>query len=153
MSSGGAGSTAADIIARLKLKPHPEGGHYREIFRHAVPRGGPKGERGLVTSIYYLLARGETSAWHRLTDAVEIWHWHAGQALELSVAAPGALAQIVRLGPDVLSGEEPQAVVPVGHWQSARPLGDWTLVGCTVSPAFEFAKFEMAPEGFVPGRS
>jgi predicted cupin superfamily sugar epimerase len=143
---------AAAIVARLGLKPHPEGGHYREAFRHKPRGGGPKGERGLATSIYYLLSRGEKSAWHRLTDAVEIWHWHAGGALELSVAAPGALAQIVRLGPDVLSGEEPQAAVPVGHWQAARPLGDWTLVGCTVAPAFEFSKFELAPKDFEPGR-
>jgi predicted cupin superfamily sugar epimerase len=148
MSGGGAGPSAADIVARLGLKPHPEGGHFREIFRHAARGGG----RGLVTSIYYLLARGETSAWHRLTDAVEIWHYHAGGTLELAIAAPKALAQTVRLGPDVLSGEEPQAVVPIGHWQSARPLGDWTLVGCTVAPAFEFAKFELAPKGFKPGR-
>ena len=139
---------AAAVLARLGLKPHPEGGHYREAFRHKPPGG----ERGLATSIYYLLARGEKSAWHRLTDAVEIWHWHAGGALELSVAAPGALAQIVRLGPDVLSGEEPQAAVPPGHWQAARPLGDWTLVGCTVAPAFEFSKFELAPKDFEPGR-
>lgn len=148
MSPGGGDLSAAGVIARLGLKPHPEGGHYREIFRHKPGRGG----RGLVTSIYYLLARGETSSWHRLTDAVEIWHWHAGGALELSVAAPNALAQIVRLGPNVVSGEEPQAVVPIGHWQSARPLGDWALMGCTVAPAFEFEKFEMAPAGFVPGR-
>ena len=148
MKPGGADSSAEGVIARLGLKPHPEGGHYREIFRHK-PAGT---ERGLVTSIYYLLARGEKSAWHRLTDAVEIWHWHAGGVLELSVAAPNALAQIVRLGPDVLSGEEPQAAVPIGHWQSARPLGDWALMGCTVAPAFEFEKFEMAPEGFEPGR-
>lgn len=147
MNPGG-DSSAAAVVARLGLKPHPEGGHYREIFRHKPNRGG----RGLVTSIYYLLARGETSSWHRLTDAVEIWHWHAGGPLELSVAAPNALAQIVRLGPGVLSGEEPQAVVPIGHWQSARPLGDWALMGCTVAPAFEFEKFELAPKGFVPGR-
>jgi predicted cupin superfamily sugar epimerase len=139
---------AAAIVARLGLKPHPEGGHYREVFRHKPPGNA----RGLATSIYYLLAGGEKSAWHRLTDAVEIWHWHAGGALELSIAAPGALAQIVRLGPDVLSGEEPQAAVPAGHWQAARPLGDWTLVGCTVAPAFEFSKFELAPKDFAPGR-
>ncbi|MGQ0676631.1 MAG: cupin domain-containing protein [Rhodospirillales bacterium] len=147
MSAGGAPDAAA-IIRRLGLKPHPEGGHYREVYRHKPGKGG----RGLATSIYYLLARGEVSAWHRLTDAVEIWHWHGGGPLELSVAAPGALAQIVQLGPDVTLGHEPQAVVPVGHWQSARPLSDWTLVGCTVAPAFEFSKFELAPKGFRPGR-
>jgi predicted cupin superfamily sugar epimerase len=148
-AAGGKGADAAAVIARLGLKPHPEGGHYREIFRHA-PKGGG---RGLATSIYYLLAAGERSAWHRLTDAIEIWHWHAGEPLELKIAAPGALAQTVRLGPDVIAGQEPQAVVPIGHWQSARPLGAWTLVGCMVAPAFEFFKFEIAPESFDPGRS
>lgn len=155
MSGGAAGgvgadaaTTAGEVIARLGLKPHPEGGHYRETYRHAPQGGG----RGLVTSIYYVLAAGEVSAWHRLTDAVELWHWHAGAPLELKIAAPGALAQVVRLGPGIAAGQEPQAVVPIGHWQSARPLGAWTLVGCTVAPAFEFAKFEMAPKGFEPGR-
>lgn len=149
MSPGGAGPTAAEVIAQLGLKPHPEGGHYRETYRHK-PKGGG---RGAVTAIYYLLARGEVSAWHRLTDAVEIWHYHAGSPLALSIAAPGALPQIVRLGGDVRGGEEPHAAVPIGHWQSARSLGDWTLVGCTVAPAFEFSSFEMAPKDFEPGRN
>jgi predicted cupin superfamily sugar epimerase len=139
--------TAAEIVARLQLKPHPEGGHYRETYRDAPPGGG----RGAVTAIYYLLASGEVSAWHRVTDAAEIWHYHAGAPLLLSVAAPHARAQLVRLGGDVLAGQEPHWVVPANHWQCARSLGDWTLVGCTVAPAFEFTKFEMAPKDFVPG--
>lgn len=138
----------AEIIRRLELKPHPEGGHYRETHRHRPPGGG----RGAVTSIYYLLAEGEESAWHRVTDADEIWHFHAGAPLLLSIAAPRALAQVVRLGGDVVAGEAPHAVVPAGHWQSARSTGAWTLVGCVVAPAFDFASFEMAPNGFVPGR-
>ena len=145
--------SAEDIIARLGLKPHPEGGHYRETYRHKPAKGAAAGGRGLVTSIHYLLARGEMSAWHRLTDAAEIWHFHAGSPLALSIAAPGALVQIVRLGGDVLEGHAPHAVVPINHWQSARSLGDWTLVGCAVAPAFEFAKFEMAPKDFEPGRN
>lgn len=140
-------STAADIIQRLQLKPHPEGGHYRETYRDMPPGGG----RGALTAIYYLLAAGEVSAWHRVTDAVEIWHYHAGAPLALSVAAPLARAQRVRLGGDVLAGQEAHWVVPANHWQSAQSLGDWSLVSCTVAPAFDFAKFEMAPKGFVPG--
>ncbi len=140
-------STVADIIQRLQLKPHPEGGHYRETFRDHPAAGG----RGALTAIYYLLAEGEVSAWHRVTDAAEIWLYHAGAPLALSVAAPYARAQRVRLGGDVLAGQEPHWVVPANHWQSAQSLGDWTLVTCTVAPAFEFAKFEMAPKGFVPG--
>lgn len=140
-------STAAEIIARLGLQPHPEGGHYRETYRHTPPEGG----RGAVTAIYYLLAAGEVSAWHRVTDAAEIWHYHAGEPLALSVAAPQARAQVVRLGGDVLAGHEPHWVVPANHWQSARSLGAWTLVACTVAPAFEFTSFELAPPGFEPG--
>lgn len=140
-------ASAAQVIERLQLKPHPEGGHYRETYRDQPAAGG----RGAVTAIYYLLAAGETSAWHRVTDAAEIWHYHAGAPLLLSVAAPHARAQVVRLGGDVLAGQEPHWVVPANHWQSAKSLGDWTLVGCTVAPAFAFASFEMAPKGFVPG--
>ena len=147
MNAAAAATTAADIIARLDLKPHPEGGHYRETYRHQAANG----RRGVVTSIYYLLAAGEESAWHRVTDAVEIWHWHGGAPLLLSIAAPRALPQVVRLGGDVMAGESPHAVVPASHWQSARSTGDWTLVGCTVAPAFQFASFELAPKGFAPG--
>jgi predicted cupin superfamily sugar epimerase len=139
--------TAAEIVARLQLKPHPEGGHYRETYRDAPPGGG----RGAVTAIYYLLASGEVSAWHRVTDAAEIWHYHAGAPLLLSVAAPHARAQLVRLGGDVLAGQEPHWVVPANHWQCARSLGDWTLVGCTVAPAFEFTKLRDGAEGLRAG--
>lgn len=137
--------TAEDVVARLGLKPHPEGGFYRETYREAAPDGG----RGAGTAIYYLLREGDSSAWHRVTDAAEVWHHYAGAPLELSLSE-GRGRTVIRLGPDLAAGEEPQAVVPAGVWQSARPLDGWVLVGCTVAPAFEFASFEMAPPGWEP---
>lgn len=137
---------AAAIIRLLELRPHPEGGHYRESYRHDPGDGG----RGACTAIYYLLAAGEESAWHRV-DAVEIWHWYGGAPLRLSLSADGRAVEAVTLGPDLAAGQRPQAVVPAGGWQSAASLGAWTLVGCTVAPAFEFAGFEMAPPGWRPG--
>jgi len=137
--------TAADIIARLQLKPHPEGGHYRETFRDGrLDESG----RSLCTAIYFLLARGERSHWHRI-DAVEIWHYHAGSALVLQIADDGD-KRSVRLGPDLAAGEVPQAAVPAHAWQAAESTGDWTLVGCTVAPGFDFAKFELAKLDWVP---
>jgi predicted cupin superfamily sugar epimerase len=138
--------SAADIIARLELKPHPEGGHYRETFRDA--RLDAKG-RTRSTAIYFLLARGERSHWHRI-DAVEIWHYYAGHALTLRIAHDGGTQHTVTLGPDVAAGERPQAIVPAQAWQAAESVGDWTLVGCTVAPGFEFARFELAPTGWAP---
>ena len=127
------------IIEALGLEPHPEGGHYRETWRDAPGGGG----RGSGTAIYYLLASGEVSAWHRI-DAVEIWHFYAGEPLALAIRAAGD-ETVFTLGPDIAAGHVPQAIVPAHAWQSARPLGAWALVGCTVSPAFEFSGFEMAP--------
>jgi predicted cupin superfamily sugar epimerase len=139
--------TAAEIIRRLDLKPHPEGGHFRETFRDATAIG----ERAASTAIYFLLARGERSHWHRI-DAVEVWHYYAGAPLALAIAAgDDAPAMHHRLGCDLSAGERPQAVVPARAWQSAESLGDWTLVGCTVAPGFEFAGFELAPAGWSPG--
>ena len=137
---------ADEIVARYALTPHPEGGHYREIFRAFAEDGG----RGAVTSIYYLLRAGEVSAWHRI-DAVEIWHYYARAALRLELSLDGVDMTSHRLGVD--DGAWPQVTVPVGAWQSAHSEGDWTLVGCTVAPAFEFAGFELAPPGWHPGRS
>jgi hypothetical protein len=137
--------TAEEIVRLLGLRPHPEGGFFCETFRAAAPNGG----RGASTAIYYLLRRGEVSAWHRV-DADEVWHYYAGSPLELTLAAEGQERYGMRLGQDLAAGERPQAVVPAGVWQSARSLGDWTLVGCTVAPAFEFAGFEMAPPGWEP---
>jgi len=137
--------TAAEIIARLALQPHPEGGHYRETFRDSsVGAGG----RAHSTAIYFLLARGERSHWHRI-DAVEIWHHYAGDALTLQIADDHGRRSI-RLGGDLAAGEQPQAIVPAGAWQAAATTGDWTLVGCTVAPGFEYAKFELAPTGWAP---
>jgi predicted cupin superfamily sugar epimerase len=138
--------SAADIIARLELKPHPEGGHYRETFRDA--RLDATG-RAHSTAIYFLLARGERSHWHRV-DAAEIWHYYAGSTLTLRIADGGGADRTVRLGPDVAAGEQPQAIVPAHAWQAAESMGDWTLVGCTVAPGFEFERFELAPKGWVP---
>jgi uncharacterized protein len=137
--------TAGEVIRLLDLEPHPEGGHFRETFRDK--RAG-EGSRAASTAIYFLLARGERSHWHRI-DATEVWHWHAGAPLELEIAGAGR-REIVTLGDGLAAGERPQAIVPAHVWQAARTLGDWTLVGCTVAPGFEFAKFELAPKDWEP---
>lgn len=139
--------SAADVIARLGLQPHPEGGHFRETFRDTATDASG---RSRSTAIYFLLAAGEVSHWHRV-DAVEIWHWHAGAPLELRIAGDGDPIRTVRLGGNILDGEEPQGIVPADAWQSARSLGRWTLVGCTVAPGFDFAGFTLAPPGWEPG--
>ena len=138
--------SAADVIRLLDLKPHPEGGHFRETFRDA--RTDSNG-RAASTAIYFLLARGERSHWHRI-DAVETWHYYAGSPLTLRIAHEDCSQHLVRLGTDLMSGERPQAIVPADAWQMAETTGGWTLVGCTVAPAFEFAKFELAPKGWEP---
>ena len=138
--------SAADIIARLELKPHPEGGYYRETFRDV--RADVQG-RARSTAIYYLLARGDRSHWHRI-DAVEVWHYYSGAALTLRIANDGCAPHTITLGPDVAAGQRPQAIVPAGAWQAAESTGDWTLVGCTVTPGFEFAGFEMAEKDWTP---
>lgn len=137
--------SAADIVARLDLKPHPEGGHYRETFRdsHCDANGRP-----CSTAIHFLLARGERSHWHRI-DAVEIWHYYAGDALTLKIADDHGTRSIA-IGGDVAADQVPQAIVPAHAWQAAESTGDWTLVGCTVAPGFEFAKFELAPKDWEP---
>lgn len=138
--------SAAEIIRLLDLKPHPEGGHYRETFRDTRT---VEGGRAASTAIYFLLARGERSHWHRV-DAAEIWHWHAGAPLKLQIANEANVTTVI-LGMNFLAGERPQAAVPAGAWQTAESLGDWTLAGCTVAPGFEFSGFELAPEGWTPG--
>ncbi len=137
--------SAAEVIGLLDLKPHPERGHYRETFRDTRGNDG----RAASTAIYFLLAAGEISHWHRV-DAVEVWHWYAGAPLELSIAAPEGGITHVHLGPQLAAGERPQAIVPAGHWQRARSFGEWTLTGCTVAPGFVFEGFDLAPEGFEP---
>ena len=136
---------AGEVIRLLGLKPHPEGGHYCQTFRDART---VEGGRAASTAIYFLLARGERSHWHRV-DAAEAWHWHAGDPLALLIHADGA-TRTVTLGPDLAVGQRPQAVVPAHVWQAAESLGDWTLVGCTVAPGFDFKGFELAPPGWSP---
>ncbi|PTV94838.1 hypothetical protein C8J27_106106 [Rhodobacter aestuarii] len=141
--------TEADqIIQKLNLAPHPEGGWYRQTWI-AEATGGT---RPAGTAILFLLKAGESSHWHRV-DAAEIWHYHAGAPLELRLAETEAgPATALRLGPDVLAGDTVQGIVPPHHWQAARTLGAWTLVSCTVSPAFRFEGFELAAPGFdIPG--
>ena len=137
--------TVDDVIVLLHLRPHPEGGYYAETWRDTTERT----ERGTGSAILFLLPGGVTSAWHRI-DAAEIWHHYAGAAVELSFALDGAAATTHRLGDGLDRGERPQLVVPAGAWQRARSTGEWSLVGCTVSPAFTFHAFELAPLGWSP---
>lgn len=131
---------AEAIIRKLELAPHPEGGWYRQTWVGPLVAGRASG-----TAILFLLQSGERSHWHRV-DADEIWLWHAGAPLLLSMGVEAA--REVRLGPDVLGGEVVQAVVPAGWWQAALSTGAWTLVSCTVSPGFRFEGFELAPPGW-----
>jgi predicted cupin superfamily sugar epimerase len=134
-------SAEADrLIEQLQLQPHPEGGHFRETFRGAQHGEG----RAASTAIFFLLKAGEASRWHRI-DAAEVWHFYRGAPLELKIGKDTYV-----LGPDIDEAQLPQLVVPPGAWQAARSLGDYTLVGCTVAPGFQFEHFELAPEGFVP---
>ena len=144
MTTATSPQTAQAIIDTLGLQPHPEGGWYAETFRDENGDGRPAS-----TAIYYLLQAGERSHWHRVRDAAEIWHFYAGDPLLLRIS-DGTTVQELHLGPDVAAGERPQAVVPADAWQSAEPLGQFTLVGCTVAPGFEFSSFEMAPPGWMP---
>jgi predicted cupin superfamily sugar epimerase len=137
------------IVSHLGLEPHPEGGWYAETWRDSPDDGS----RGAGTAIYYLLAAGQRSHWHRV-DATEVWHFYAGGPLRLSIASVsgsgGGPTREVTLGRDLAVRQVPQAVVPAGAWQAAEPLGDWTLCGCTVSPAFTFDGFELAPPDWEP---
>ena len=141
--------SAADVIRLLDLKPHPEGGHFRETIRDHHPVDG---SRAHSTGIYFLLAAGERSHWHKV-DAMEVWHYYAGAALTLEIAptSEGPIER-VKLGPDLAAGERPQAAVPAHAWQAAESQGEWTLVGCTVAPGFDFSGFELARPDFHPGR-
>jgi predicted cupin superfamily sugar epimerase len=139
---------ADQLIAHLKLEPHPEGGQYRQTFR--APPSDKDQPRGASTAIYFLLKATERSHWHKV-DADEVWHFYAGAPIELSLSEDGRKSRHVRLGIDFEAGEQPQVVVPRGVWQAARTLGHWTLAGCTVAPAFQFEHFELAPPGWEPG--
>lgn len=136
------------IIEGLGMTPHPEGGFYVETWRADA---GPR-ERASGSAIYYLLQAGERSHWHRV-DAAEAWHYYAGDPLELAIAAGSGdvTPQRYVLGTELAAGQRPQVVVPAGDWQAARTMGAWTLVGCTVSPAFRFEGFELAEPDWEPG--
>lgn len=138
--------SARDIIAALDLKPHPEGGHYRQTWKADAAAG----ERAAGTAIYFLLAAGQVSHWHRV-DSAEVWHFYRGAPLELSLSADGRSIEKHILGPDFETGQAPQIIVPSHVWQAAKSLGAWTLVGCTVSPGFEFSKFKLAAPDWKPG--
>ena len=132
------------LIEELRLLPHPEGGWYRETWRAAANDG----QRAVATAILFLLEAHQRSHWHRV-DAVEVWHWHAGAPLTLKIH-DGGKTETMRLGADLAAGERPQGVVPAHAWQTAESIGDWTLVGCTVAPGFEFSGFELAPKDWEP---
>ena len=134
-----------DIVRELGMQPHPEGGWYIQTFRDSMGDA-----RGHSTAIYYMLQRGERSHWHRVHDAAEVWHFYAGAPLALHLSEDGADSRTIMLGTDLANGERPQAVVPANWWQSAETTGDYTLVGCTVAPGFEFSSFEMAPPSWAP---
>ncbi|MBO9355971.1 cupin [Bordetella petrii] len=136
---------AREIVETLGMQRHPEGGWYTETFRDTRGQARPHS-----TAIYYLLEAGDSSHWHRVRDAAEVWHFYAGDPLLLSISN-GTEIKEIRLGIDFAKGERPQAVVPADVWQAARPLGRFTLVGCTVAPGFEFASFELAAPGWRPG--
>jgi predicted cupin superfamily sugar epimerase len=137
---------AGAVVAALGLAPHPEGGHYRETWRDRPADGG----RGAGTAILFLLAEREVSHWHRV-DAAELWIWQTGAPLRLEVSEDGRDVSALTLGPLLGEGQELHGLVPAGAWQSARSLGAWTLVTCTVAPAFSFEGFELAPSGWRPG--
>jgi uncharacterized protein len=139
--------SATDIIRLLDLRPHPEGGHYRETFRDSARDASG---RAASTLIYFVLARGEVSHWHRI-DATEVWHYYAGAPLEIKISPRGESISVHRLGPELILGERPQLAVPARCWQSAETLGAWTLAGCSVAPGFEFSSFELAPPNWAPG--
>ena len=141
-------ATKADadrIVELLGLEPHPEGGRFAETWRATTTVG----TRATGTAIYFLLTAEERSHWHRV-DAAEIWHHYAGDSLVLETSDGTAIDRRV-LGTDLAAGERPQLVVEPGQWQAARTTGGWTLVGCTVSPGFEFSGFELAPADWSPG--
>jgi uncharacterized protein len=138
--------TASQVIGLLNLEPHPEGGWYRQSFSDRPDSTG----RPLSTAIYYLLEGGKRNAWHRV-DATEMWHWYGGDAMRIEVSHDGVHRIESLLGPDLMSGERPQFVIPAGHWQRTTCLGDWALIGCTVTPGFQFSRFELAEPGWEPG--
>ncbi len=146
-------ASAAELIARLDLQPHPEGGWYKETWRASESGGERAKERSSATLIHFLLENGQRSHWHRV-DATEIWLWHAGNPLTLSISKgeSGIIEEVV-LGPDLMAGQVAQHVIAAGDWQAAEPVAgahDYVLVSCVVSPGFEFSGFTLAPPGWRP---
>lgn len=139
-------AVARELIDQFDLSPHPEGGWYRQTFSDAAPDGSVRS-----TAIYFLLCQGERSHWHRVNNAAEAWHHYAGAPIRLRLSADGVTTEEYVLGLDPTTGGRPQLVVPVGHWQAAESMGEWTFVGCTVAPGFDFDHFELAPPGWEPG--
>ena len=139
-------ASASELIGLLGLEPHPEGGFYRQTFADALNASG----RPISTLIYYLLTDHQTGAWHRV-DSSEVWHWYAGAPLKLRVSCDGKAVSEHVLGTDFRAGQRPQFVIPGNAWQSATCLGDYSLVGCTVAPGFQFSTFEQPPDGWEPG--
>lgn len=138
--------SAREIIEHLNLMPHPEGGWYRETWTsETLVDGRPTG-----TAIYYLLEADDVSHWHKV-DAAEIWHWHAGGPLALTISKDGVTAQNTILGNELAAGQSPQSLVPTNWWQCAASMGPYTLVSCTVSPGFRFSGFQLAPKDWRPG--
>ena len=137
--------TAAEIVALLELAPHPEGGWYRQTFVAEVPGG-----RAHSTLMDFLLEAGQRSHWHRVESA-EVWHWYAGAPMTIGISRDGKSVTEHKLGNDLAAGERPQVVIPSHAWQQATCLGEWSLVGCTVAPGFQFSKFEQAEPGWAPG--
>ena len=137
---------SSELINKLALQPHPEGGWYREIYRSPTRVDTPRGSRSALTTIYYLLEHSQQSRWH-VVQADELWHFHAGSPLELFDYNPTS-RELQRhvLGEGQVPDEVHVAVIPSGEWQAARPLGDFTLVGCTVGPGFEFADFQFVAD-------
>jgi len=144
--------SAVALIEQLDLSPHPEGGHYRELYRDVPAPAATRTQRGAVTSIYYLLVEGEVSHWHKV-DATEIWCHHAGDGFELRLSPDGVSVETYHLGADFHAGQQAQITIPPGWWQAATPLGAWSLAGCVVAPAFEFEGFALAPKDWEPGKT
>jgi len=138
---------AKDLISELRLEPHPEGGYFRETFRstHKVKPSDERSERSALTTIYFLLAKGQHGRWHRVASD-EAWHFYEGDFLELYWIDSRDVVHREVLGADS-PGAQRMAVVPAGCWQAARPVGEYSLVGCTVAPGFEFEDFEILSEG------
>jgi uncharacterized protein len=139
---------AEELVRTLSLQPHPEGGWYREVYRSRTRVTAPSGVRSALTTIYYLLEHHQRSRWH-VVGADELWHFYCGAPLEVLAYDPDSQVASRQVLDHPTGGREPVAIIPTGVWQAARSLGDYTLVGCSVAPGFEFADFRLVAD--VPG--